>query len=226
MPETDIVTRRYYSLMVLGIILPFLLSPFLSMVFMSASQSFTYRFVCSRFLIWAVLGLMFLYARQAEMQKFFLWTDKQYKISFYIKSIIVLYLLIIACGIIAYIPYRLGLHEKNIMMHKMQQVMRQHPVLLVFTTLTAGISEEFIFRGYMISRLSLFFSNKYLPIVISALLFASIHLGYNSIGELIFTFLFSLIFGYHYQKYRNIKVLVTVHFLWDLFATLLAQNHK
>jgi membrane protease YdiL (CAAX protease family) len=142
------------------------------------------------------------------------------------NPLLFLYLLVFACGIIAYIPYRLGLHEKNIMVHKMQQLMKQHPVLLVFTTLTAGISEEFVFRGYMISRLSLFFSNKYLPIIISALLFASIHLGYNSTGELIFTFLFGLVFGYHYQKYRNIKVLVTVHFLWDLFATLLAQNHK
>jgi uncharacterized protein len=78
----------------------------------------------------------------------------------------------------------------------------------------------------MISRLSLFFSNKWLPVVISAMLFASVHLGYHHTGELIFTFLFGIIFGYHYQKYRNIKVLVFVHFLWDLVASLPALNHR
>jgi uncharacterized protein len=226
MEETHIVTRRFYSLMVLGILLPFLLTPFLSAIFLSGGQSYAYRLACSRFLIWGVLLLMFLYARQAEMQRFFLWDEESHKISFYLASIAILYLLIIADNLISYIPYRLGLHEKNIMMHKMQEAMKQYPILLVFTAVTAGITEEFIFRGYMISRLSLFFSNKWLPVVISAMLFASVHLGYHHTGELIFTFLFGIIFGYHYQKYRNIKVLVFVHFLWDLVASLPALNHR
>jgi membrane protease YdiL (CAAX protease family) len=224
--ETDILTRRYFSLMALGIILPFLLTPFLSMMFLSADQSIAFRLTCSRFLIWGVAGLMFLYARQAEVQKYFLWDEKTYKISFYLASVGILFLLLIADNFIAYIPYRLGLHEKSTMIHKMAQAMKQYPVLLVFTAFTAGVTEEFIFRGYMISRLSLFFRNKGLPVVIAALLFAAVHLGYHHTGELIFTFLFGLIFGYHYQKYRNIKVLIIVHFLWDIFATLPALKHR
>ncbi len=226
MQDTDIITRRYYALMVLGIVLPFLLTPFFSMVFGSPAQSFVYRLTLSRFLIWGMLGLMVLYARQAEVQKFLLWDEEAHNLGFYVASVAVLYVIIIGDGIIAHIPYFLGLREKNVMMQKMTLAMRQYPILLVFTAFTAGVTEEFIFRGYMISRLSLLFRNKFLPILISSLLFAAVHLGYKNVGELIFTFLFGLIFGYHYQKYRNIKVLMFVHFLWDMIAALPALKHR
>jgi len=226
MQDTDVINRRYYALMVLGILLPFLLSPFLSMVFGSPTQSFTYRFTLSRFLIWGVLGLMFIYARQAEVQRFLMWDEEANNFGFYIASIAVLFLILFADGAIAHIPYWLGLREKNVTMLKMNESMRQYPVLLVFTAFTAGVTEEFIFRGYMISRLSLLIRNKFLPILISSLLFAAVHLGYKNVGELIFTTLFGLVFGYYYQKYRNIKVLMIVHFLWDIFATLPALKHR
>lgn len=223
---TDIPARRYYALMVLGIILPFLLMPFWSVVFLSRGQSFAYLLVCSRFLIWGVLGLMFLYARQAEVQRFFLWSEQPYPLSFYFISIVVLYILVILCGIVSHIPVWLGFHDDRTMIHKLYHVMGQYPVLIVFAALTAGITEEFIFRGYIISRLSLFFKNPTIPVIISALLFSAIHFSYKSLSELIFSFLIGVIFGYHYQKYRNIKVLVIVHFLIDIIAMLPALSHK
>jgi len=226
MQETDIEKRRYYALMILGIVLPFLLIVFLSAIFSSHDQSYVYRLVCSRFIIWAVLGLMFLYARHAEVQPFFLWPEEKYDFPFYFFSIIVLYLFAFAGGILANIPHWLGLHEKNEMLHKVIQLMKQYPVVLVFTVITAGITEELIFRVYIITRLSLLFSNKVLPVIISAVLFSAIHLSYKSISELIFSFCFGLMFGYHYQKYRNIKVLIFLHALWDLMATLIAIHHK
>jgi len=54
----------------------------------------------------------------------------------------------------------------------------------------------------------------------------AVHLGYKTAGEAIFTLLFGLVFGYHYQKYRNIRVLVIVHCLVDLFAILTILHHK
>ncbi|HEY2581790.1 MAG TPA: CPBP family intramembrane glutamic endopeptidase [Mucilaginibacter sp.] len=226
MEGIEIINRRYYAIMVLGIVLPLLLSPFLSTNFLSADQSFTYRFVFSRFLIWVVLGLMFLYAHQAEVQRFFLWDEESYDFSFYLISIVSLFVLLIADGILAHIPYTLGLHEKSDMLRKMHLLMNRYPALMVFTCITAGITEELIFRGYMMSRLSLIFTNKTLPVVISAALFSYVHLGYKNLGEIIFSFLFGLIFGYHYQKYRNIKVLIVVHSLWDLMATWPTLHHR
>ena len=225
MEQINLTNRRYYALMVIGISLPFLLYPFLSTIFISSQQDIFYRLVYSRFLIWSILGLLFLYARQGEVQKLLLWHNESYKSSFYLKGIAALYLLTLAAGFISNIPDRLGWHDDNAMTHKMQAVMQQHPVLLVFGAVTAGITEELIFRGYTISRLSLLIKNKHLPILISAFLFAMIHLGYKSIKELIFAFLMGIIYGYHYQKYKNIYILIITHVLVDIIAFSIYHTH-
>lgn len=226
MDETEIVNRHYYALMLIGIALPFLLEPFFSLIFYNKGNSDGYLFSASRFIIWGVLGLMFLYARYAEVQAFFLWDEEARRPGFYLKWVFLLYLMIFASGIIAYIPHWLGLHENNLVKHKMDVVVREYPGLGVFTAITAGITEEFFFRGYVMSRLALFFKNKHVVVIISAVLFMSIHLGYKNLGELIFTLLFGIVFGYHYQKYRNIIVLVIVHTIVDLFAVMSILHHK
>jgi len=104
--------------------------------------------------------------------------------------------------------------------------MKGYPALGMFTALTAGITEELFFRGYVMSRLSLFFQNRHVQVLISAALFCSIHISYHYWGETIFTFLLGLIFGYHYQRFRNIKVLMVVHFIVDAVATIVAMHHK
>jgi hypothetical protein len=88
MDDTDVANRRYYTLMILGIILPFLIVPFLSLLVLQKGQSFTYLFLVSRFIIWATLGLMFLYARYGEVQKFLLWEEEKYDWKFYVGWII------------------------------------------------------------------------------------------------------------------------------------------
>jgi hypothetical protein len=171
---------------------------------------------------------MFLYARKGEMQNFLLWNEEKYKASFYIASIIGVYLLCFAASFAAHIPYWLGMHENNAVMLKVLAAMQKYPALIYFSAITAGITEEFIFRGYILSRLSAFFNNKHIAVLISALLFAFIHLTYKTLSELIFAFLLGLIFGYHYQKYRNIKVVIAVHFLVDVIAFLVYSpaHHK
>ena len=206
--------------MIVGIALPFLLSPFFSSIFLSASQSFAYRLTVSRFLIWGELGLIFLYARHAEVQPFLLWNEERYGFLFYLKFVAILFLLMIVCGMIAHIPNYLGLHENNEMLHRMQAAMRQYPDLMVLAAFTAGVTEELIFRGYILSRLSVLFDDKLRPVVISAILFSAVHLGYKSVSELIYTFLFGLLVGWHYQKYRNLRVLMMLHFLVDIVATI------
>jgi membrane protease YdiL (CAAX protease family) len=42
-------------------------------------------------------------------------------------------------------------------------------LLLVFTCLTAGITEEIIFRGYLLPRLEILLKNKNLSVIISSL---------------------------------------------------------
>ena len=226
MDENDVINRRYYALVILGLVLPFLIVPFLSLVFYDKGQSFTYLFVVSRFIIWATLGLLFLYARYGEVQKFLLWGEEKQDWAFYLLWIIVLYVLCFMSQIISAIPYLLGLHQKSPSMVRLQHLMKQYPAFGMFTALTAGITEELFFRGYVMSRLALFFKNMHVQVLLSAALFCAIHISYHYWGEIIFTFLLGLIFGYHYQRFRNIKVLIVVHFIVDAVATLAAMHHK
>lgn len=226
MNENQIATQRYYALIILGVLLPLLLSPFLASYFLSPGQSLEYRFIVSRFIIWAEFGLMFLYARYAEVQPFFLWEEESYNWGFYFASAVVLFIAAFLAVIIAAIPHFLGFHENSEIALQLKKLLGQHPLLLVFTAFTAGVTEETIFRSYMIPRLSLIFKNQNLPVVISALLFSSIHLGYKNVGEMIFTFTLGLIFGFYYKNYKNIKALVLVHIFWDLLVNLPAHYHR
>jgi membrane protease YdiL (CAAX protease family) len=226
MQEEAIAQRRYYALMLVGIILPFLLYPFLSLIFISKTQSLTFHFTFSRVLIWATVALMYLYARFAEVQKFLLWDERKYDTITYLTFLVILFLFCFAAEIVSGIPRLLGLHEDNSVANRAAAAIKPYPWLLIFTCITAGFTEEIIFRGYMLSRLSLFFKNRHLPVIISAVLFSAIHMGYKTISELIFSLLIGLIFGYHYQKYRNISVLIASHFLIDFVALSLYRVHK
>jgi len=219
-------TRRYKALMITGICLPLMLYPYLGQLFLSYNIDYTDRFFFSRILLWVTAAVMYLYAEKAEMQHPLLWTEKKYDAGFYIISVVVLYVLIYLAGLVSRIPYLLGWHEDNSVMIKSTVTLQRYPLLLVFTCITAGITEEYVFRGYILSRLSLFFKNKHWPVIISALLFASVHLSYKTVHELLFVFLFGLVTGYFYQKYHNLTALMIVHFLTDLIAISLYRGHR
>ena len=210
--------RRFAMLMIAGIALPIILFPYLTNTLLFAVTNLTWYIFLSRLLIWLVLGCMYVYAQKGEMQNMLLWPEQRYKALFYLKWLIILYLLNIAAGIIARVPFWLGLHENNAVVIKLYNVMKGNPILLVFGALTAGITEEFIFRGYILSRLSLLFSNKHAAVVTSAVIFAMAHLSYHTFREFIFTLGIGLIFGYHYQKYHNLTIIIAVHFLIDVVA--------
>lgn len=226
MDENQLARQRYYALVILGILLPLLLWPFLASYFLSSGQRFEDRFVVSRFIIWAEFGLIFLYARYAEIQPFFLWEEEQYSAGFYFTSVIGLFIMVFIAAIISAIPHYLGFRENNDVALQLKKLLGQHPMLLVFTAFTAGVTEETIFRAYMVPRLSLLFKNPNWPVVISALLFSSIHLSYKNVGEMIFTFTFGLICAWYYKRYRNIRALVLVHILWDVLVNLPAHYHR
>lgn len=224
--EAAINSRRYKALIITGIFLPLMLYPYLGYLFLNYDFNFTYRIIFSEILKWIVLGVLYLYATKFEINSFLLWRERHYDAGFYIKFVILLYLMIIGVGVIAHMPLWFGYHDNNSIMQKMDLIVKRYPLLLTCVCITAGVSEELIFRGYILSRLSLLFENRHWPVVISALIFTSVHLGYKNLGELIFVFLFGLIFGYHYQRYRNLTVLMVVHFITDIIAIGMYHPHK
>ncbi|MDB5141553.1 MAG: family intrarane metalloprotease, partial [Mucilaginibacter sp.] len=104
--------------------------------------------------------------------------------------------------------------------------LKGHEAMLFFIALTAGVTEEFIFRGYVLTRLTQLFKNPAIAVIVSSLLFSALHYKYGSLHELIFAFLIGVIFSVYYLKYRNIKALMLTHFLIDFINMNLAQHIK
>ena len=178
----------------------------------------------SRIFFWLCLLAMVAYAAGIERQQLLLWEEKKYDFGTYIVSVIALLLILLAgVTLLSQIELSLGLLKKSSKLNGMVAVLRQNKWLLVFTCLTAGVTEELIFRGYLIPRLQLFFKSPAASLVLSSLFFGLAHIGYGNIGQVIGPVFIGFIFALYYQKYRNIKVLIVCHFLWD-YLTLLVMT--
>lgn len=104
------------------------------------------------------------------------------------------------------------------------QFFKNNIPLILFTSITAGITEELLFRGYLIPRLEIIVKKTYLSILISSILFGLIHYSYDTLIQVIGPFSIGLVLALHYQKYRNIKILIICHFLWDLMSILIKTS--
>ena len=210
------LTSRQKAITITGIALAVIIPVLLSILFTRIGLASQDRIFYSRFIFWVELLFIGLYAYRLEKQKFLIWTEQKQDAGFFIISVVVLYLLSIPDGILSNIPRLFGLSENNDALKRLMPIFFQHQWLLVFTAFTAGVTEELLFRGYVLTRLARLFKDQVSPIIISALLFSALHYSYKSLRELIFAFVIGLIYGYYYQKYRNIVVLIIAHFLLDL----------
>ena len=172
-------------------------------------------------LLWAWLFLIYLFAIKIEKQRFLLWEEKtNYSFLFYTISILSISGLVIFSGYLTHILVRFASKpEQSLLLKEMLDYLHTHILLLVFTSLTAGVVEELIFRGYLIPRLNMLFNNRYLSVIVSALIFGVSHFRYGTVVNIIFPTFIGLIFGFHYQKYKNLKLLILIHFFID-FSSL------
>jgi membrane protease YdiL (CAAX protease family) len=176
----------------------------------------------SRILIWGVLSLLYLYATRVEKKPFLAWKDKKYKLVFYICSVFILIVTIIVMALLlkmllVSLGYRQEFSRK---LHDYAELFKTNTTLLIFTALTAGVTEELIFRGYIQTRLEKAFNNPIAGIVVSAILFSSLHASYGTLTQLLNPLLIGLLFSLYYWRYRNIKVLIVSHFLFDILSLL------
>ena len=94
-------------------------------------------------------------------------------------------------------------------------------VSLFSIIIISPISEELIFRGVFYNRLNLVIPTI-IAILISAILFASLH----SFGSLFSSFVFALSMSILYIKTDNIFVPITAHFLNNLIAEVVVLSDK
>ena len=182
----------------------------------------------SRLLYWVGLALLYLYCVKVEKQHLIIWEDRPYTFSVYILSIILIFfVLIFGLGYIRILYSLTHFSKTSEKLTDIANIFRQNHLLLIFSALTAAFTEEIIFRGYLQPRFQLIFRSPFLGILISSLLFGLLHYGYGTIINMIGPFFIGLVFALYYWKFRNIKVLITCHFLWDLIAmfSLIKTHH-
>jgi hypothetical protein len=218
------LSRKQKAIIVTGIVLAVLLPFALTLPIAFTSLNKPDKVLCSRFAFWAEVLLLMLYAAKIEHRKLLIWREKRVDVAFFVVSVVAMYFLSWGCALIASVPRLLGWHESDAVFRQIVLLFVNRQWLMLFTAFTAGVTEELIFRGYILTRLSLLIKNRYLPIVISAFLFGAIHFSYKSLREIIFAFLIGIMFGVHYQKYRNIKVLIVAHFAIDIINLLITTH--
>ncbi|SDW88023.1 CPBP family intramembrane glutamic endopeptidase [Flavobacterium degerlachei] len=221
---TNYLKTTKKSTLIGGITFLLLLLIATALAFPSLKQlNFKYEttFYISRLIIWFCLLLVYMYSVYIEKQNFLLWKEKKYSISFYIKSIFkVMGTLLLAMFVVGLLFKLTG---SNIESKKMEEVLKyfnNNLPLILFTSITAGVTEEFFFRGYLIPRLEILLKNTHWAILISSIIFGLIHYSYGTLIQIIAPFIIGLVLALHYQKYRSITIIIICHFLWDLIVLL------
>ena len=97
-------------------------------------------------------------------------------------------------------------------------------------SLTAGICEELIFRGYLLQQLTAWTKRPLLAVLLTALLFGSVHL-YEGVGAILPLAALGCVYGLvvHYSK-GDLRAVIVAHTLQDfltaVFATLALHSKQ
>ena len=183
-------------------------------------------FFMSRIYIWALLPLLFLYSKYVESGKVLIQKEKNYSIiSFIVTLILLLLVTTILSGILNFAIIHIFHEKQSAKLSEISNLLKNNFLMLFFVCLTAGVTEEIIFRGFIQTRLQKIYNNSFVSITITALLFGLAHFTYGTIGNVAIPVLIGLIFGIFYQKYSNLKVLIIAHFLID-FISLMSMNYQ
>lgn len=95
-------------------------------------------------------------------------------------------------------------------------------IAFVLLSLTAGICEEVIFRGYGISVLERLCKRKPVALVLSSAAFMSLHgIAFIPWPLMLQYFVIGLVFGFFFQKYRRLEILILIHFLIDALIAVM-----
>lgn len=99
-------------------------------------------------------------------------------------------------------------------------------LLSVFLFLNVSFTEELLVRGYVLKNLLSSF-NKYIALVVSALLFALMHIANPELNVIAFLnlFLAGVLLGLSYIYTKNLWFPIALHFSWNFFqGTLFGFN--
>ena len=94
-------------------------------------------------------------------------------------------------------------------------------ILVLILSATVSISEELFFRFWIISFMKkIFYHRTAVIIIVSSLLFSSIHLWEGTQG-IVLTFIIGIIYSVLYIKTERIGILISAHFLHNAAALII-----
>ena len=216
-------TKVVIGIVVLFLILFLLSTNFIKPGFTSLGfiVSDLFVFTVSRLLYWVCLIWVWFYATRIEQQKLLLWKEQPLKFTQYLKHVSTLYFSLIGgmviLGIIMHLTHQLK--ESQILFQLVKFINGNVPVILL-TCVTAAVVEEVIFRGYLLPRLTIMFKSEVWAIAVSSILFGLLHYKYGTLVNILGPAFIGAVFAYYYYHYRNIKVIIICHFLWDFIAMM------
>jgi uncharacterized protein len=83
----------------------------------------------------------------------------------------------------------------------------------LFYVLVSCPFQEFAYRGYLFPALDTLSLQKWVRIIIAAILYSFLHIIYKDIYIIVFTFITGLIWNIHYEKYRNLASVTVSHII-------------
>lgn len=187
------------------------------------SQSRTAEYISSIALEWAMFGLVIagVRRRRAFLQRAFggsaLSWPQGFGVGFaaYIAGTLAVALI---SGLLFFTPL---LHQRNtdVILALLPHTRTQF-LLWFAVSLTAGLTEEMIFRGYLQQQLTAWIKRPLLAIVLASLLFGSVHL-YEGLGAILPLTGLAIVYGMIVRSMKgDLRAVIVAHTLQDFLIAL------
>lgn len=99
----------------------------------------------------------------------------------------------------------------------------QYIYQFVYLTIGVSLTEEFIFRGYLLNNLKSISKNSIIPVIVTSLVFGIFHVFNGNIIQVIMTSFLGLVFVLCREKIKNCSLLslIIAHGLYDWLIVVL-----
>ena len=112
-------------------------------------------------------------------------------------------------------------HNQDVVLAMLPHSLREF-ALWFGVSLTAGVCEELIFRGYLLQQLTAWMRNQIAAILIAGLIFGSAHL-YEGLGAVLPLAALAIVYGFAVRRLGgDLRAVIVAHTLQDFLVAFLA----
>ncbi len=166
---------------------------------------------------WVTVAVVALYARTVEKRPFSRWEERRLTTKQYVLSVVVLLVFLTVLLMVVAIVWR---NLAPVPTEPKEGFDDLAPVLstavFVFSAITAGVTEELLFRAYMLPRMTELFRSKWPAVLLSSILFGLAHYGQGDAARVVYPMIIGVVFSLYYERYRSLAVLIICHVIFDL----------